>query len=76
MAKTANVKRSSYELEVETFEGKKATYLVMTKGRSIHTFLEVDSKQAATDCGSTLDHRSNTPEMMWNDLKRKRKKAA
>jgi len=54
-------KRRGLALEVKTIKGKDGTYLFFRLGNSYHTFVEVEAKAAARDCGATKE--GNTQEM-------------
>ena len=55
-------KRSGFGLEVKTIKGKNGTYLFFrAKNGGYHTFLEVAAKEAARDCGVTVE--KNTRQM-------------
>lgn len=60
-------KREGRSLEIKTFEGKDNNhYLVMrTLDDSFHTFVEVEAKQAARECGA--EEQGNTRHM-WESL--------
>jgi len=64
-------KRSGLGLDMRTFRGKAGKYLVFhTPSGSFHVFKEVEAKEAARDCGSTVE--ANTREMwkqVWNRKK-------
>jgi hypothetical protein len=76
MAKKFTSKRTSYALEIETFDSTdgKSKYLVIKTGNEYHVFAEVEAKEAATDCGCPLPHRGNTTQQIWNYLWNERKK--
>jgi hypothetical protein len=67
MAKTFKVKRPDFGVEIRTFPGEKSHYLVIKTGNTFHVFAEVEAKQAATDCGCSLDPQRNNPSRMWNE---------
>jgi hypothetical protein len=67
MPKTVKVKRSGLAVEIKTFRGDKATYLVMRTGNTFHVFAEVEAKAAATDCGCPFDPRHNHMHKMWRE---------
>jgi hypothetical protein len=63
-------KREGRSLETKTFLGKDGNnYLVFrTLDGSFHTFVEVEAKQAARECGATEE--ANTRQMwesIWNN---------
>lgn len=65
---TISKKRFGVKLQIKTIEGESGTYIFMkTPGGSYHTFLEVEAKQAARDCGASEkrsgDDRKNTRQM-------------
>lgn len=50
---TISKKRCGVKLQIKTIQGESGTYIFMkTTGGSYHTFLEVEAKQAARDCGA------------------------
>lgn len=59
-------KLRGFGLDVRIFKGKsKRAYLVFrTGGGAYHTFLEVEAKQAARDCGAAGGH----TRQMWGKL--------
>jgi hypothetical protein len=59
-------KRSDFAVEIKTFEGKEATYLVMKTKGAYHVFVEVEAKDAARDCDLTFK-KGNT-RRIWNKL--------
>jgi hypothetical protein len=66
---TFKTKKKSYGLEVKTFPGGKGNYLVIVAGKSeYHVFVEVEAKEAATDCGCKLDPSKSTTRQMWKEL--------
>ena len=62
-------KKHGASLEIRTFHGEDdRSYLVIrtTKG-SYHVFKEVEAKQAARDCGATVeDNTRRMWEQVWN----------
>lgn len=65
-----NLKKNSYCLPIKTFVSKdgKNTYIVFKQSNgSYHTFVEVEAKDAAMHCGSTLDRSSRTRDH-WDKL--------
>lgn len=65
-----SLKRKSNGIQFRTFESEdeKNTYIVSKESDgSYHTFVEVEAKDAAIHCGSTLDRNENT-RSHWNDL--------
>ena len=72
MAKTFNVKPSPSAIGVKAFQGKKgSTYIVMKTGNEFHVFVEVEAKEAASDCGCNLSHKGHSPTQMWMQLWKK-----
>ena len=66
---TFKTKKEPYRVQIKTFKGGKGNYLVMTAGDGkYHVFVEVEAKEAATDCGCKLDPRKSNPTKMWNEL--------
>ena len=67
MAKPSNPKRKDLALEVKTFTGASGkNYLVFkTLSGSFHTFEEVESKQAAKDCGAAAGKNTRG---MWKSI--------
>lgn len=55
--------------DIRTFESKdgKNTYVVLKQGKSYHTFVEVEAKDAAIECGSKLERNAITRQH-WNVL--------
>jgi len=65
-----SLKRKSNGIQFRTFESEdeKNTYIVFKESDgSYHTFVEVEAKDAAIHCGSTIDRKENT-RIHWNDL--------
>ena len=65
---TISKKRRGVNLQIKTIQGKLGTYIFMkTRGGSYHTFLEVEAKKAARDCGASKkpsgDDSRNTRQM-------------
>jgi hypothetical protein len=60
-------KRTGLGLELRSFTGKDGkTYLVFRTNRgSFHVFGEVEAKQAARECGATIERNTRT---MWEGL--------
>ena len=62
-------KKHGASLEIRTFQGQDdCSYLVLrtTKG-SYHVFVEVEAKQAARECGATVeDNTRKMWEQVWN----------
>ena len=66
--KKYTAKRDGLALGYKTFHGKSGkTYLVFKalKG-SYHVFTEVEAKEAARDCGTTI--KVGTPREMWKEI--------
>ncbi len=64
-------KRQGYGLEMKIFTGKDGkSYLVFrTQDGAYHTFVEVESKQVARECGSTLDANTRQKwDKLWEQL--------
>jgi hypothetical protein len=59
-------KKRGFGLEMKSFSGKNGTYLVLrTSTGAFHTFLEVEAKEAARQCGARGE--GNTRQM-WSEL--------
>jgi hypothetical protein len=69
MPKVSKPKRKGYGLEARTFSGVSGkTYLVFrTLDGGFHTFVEVESKEAAKDWGGSSSGGKNTRQM-WKSL--------
>ncbi|MCX6998149.1 MAG: hypothetical protein NTV49_13960 [Kiritimatiellaeota bacterium] len=65
----AKKKRSGTGLEIKTFKGSRgASYVVFkTPEGAFHVFQEVDSKNAAADCGSPVKPGDNTRQA-WKKI--------
>jgi hypothetical protein len=62
-------KKSGFEIGMRTVVGKSgATYLVFReRARDVfHVFVEVEAREAATDCGAGNDERN--VQAVWSDL--------
>ena len=59
--------RTGTELSMQTFPGRdRRSYLVFRTGSgSYHTFVETEAKQAARECGATVEGNTRT---MWGSL--------
>lgn len=69
---TLKPKKQGLTLASQTFIGKDGTTFLVFKSEwdgSFHTFVEVEAKQAARACGSTVE--GNTRHM-WNELWKKK----
>ena len=64
---SVKAKRRGLDIDMRTFSGKSGnTYLVFrTKEGSFHIFQEVEAKEAARDCGASVE--ANTRDM-WNEV--------
>jgi hypothetical protein len=60
-------KRTGTELNMRTFRGKDGTtFLVFRTAKgSFHAFAETEAKQAARDCGASIE---GTTRQMWGSL--------
>lgn len=60
-------KRQGVGLEIRTFQGNDdRSYVVFRTPRgAYHTFIEVEAKQAARECGATTEGNTRS---MWDDL--------
>lgn len=65
--KYARGKRSDRAIEVRTFEGGKGTYVVYRlPSGGFHTFMEVEAKAVAVDCGGPST--GNTRKLLASNL--------
>lgn len=65
-----NLKKRTNGIQFRTFESEdgKNTYIVFKESNgSYHTFVEVEAKDAAIHCGSSLDRNENT-RSHWGEL--------
>jgi hypothetical protein len=65
-------KREGRSLEIKTFVGQDGNHYLVLRSLegSFHTFVEVESKQAARECGATEEPNTNTRQMwesIWNN---------
>jgi hypothetical protein len=69
--KTIIPKRSGFGLEAKTFKGKSGqTYLVFrTLGGGFHVFVEVEAKEAGTDCGGGRQGTRLEWQKLWKKAK-------
>jgi len=54
---------------MKTVEGGNGTYIFVKMGREYHVFVEVETKQAAEDCGAERRPRRTARQMcdeVWN----------
>jgi hypothetical protein len=69
--RNVRAKHTGLGLEIKTFPGKKGTYVVFKLPTgAYHTFLEVQAKAAAVDCGADPEGYPNTRvywDMLWNE---------
>lgn len=59
-------KKRGLGIEMRTFESRTGNYLVFrTREGAYHVFQEIEAKEAARDCGSTIE--GNTRQM-WQEI--------
>jgi len=69
MPRTFKAKLADCALDMKTIKGEKATYLFLKAGKSYHVFVEVESKEAAEDCGAERRAGRSARQMcgeIWN----------